>query len=139
MTMSGTVGSIGQNATITPAVITDFGDYAPGSTAIFTASGFGTFDPILFQINLVDPTDGSLLPAPAGVASWSVLDDSTGAATTSWYVDQAYANTTIRLTATDTVTGQTASVVFTDHPHSATLPPVPSGAIDLTGLGSGAT
>src|SRR5258708_2606381 len=105
---------------------TDLLDYAPDSTAWFTISGFDPGDTISFQINLVDPgadgifgtADDSLAPGPAGVLSWTVIDGADGAAdgliVTGWYVDPAYLNTTIQLTAFDATTGDTISVVFTD-------------------------
>ena len=54
--------------------------------------------------------DDVLLPGPAGVLSWTVIDGGAGDAdgladgiiSTTWYVDPAYASTTIVLTATAT-------------------------------------
>ena len=71
-------GLIDQTGTVYPQVSTDQWNYSPDSTAFIAASGFGAYDPILFQINQGDPTTGLLPPASAGVASWTVLDDSTG-------------------------------------------------------------
>jgi hypothetical protein len=114
-------------------LLTDLSDYAPGSTAFFTADGFGFGDALSFQVYLVDPgSDGivgtldDVLTAGPGGTSWTVIDGGTtdlnaadGTVTTNWYVDPFYANMTLLVTVTDLTTGQTVSQVFTDSPSSS--------------------
>jgi hypothetical protein len=124
---------------VAPWLITELSDYPPGSTVNISLGGFTVGEAVTFQVNLLGAgadgvygtADDVLLPAPAGVMSWTVIDGGAGDAngladgliSTTWYVDPAYANTTIVLTATAMVagadgtlvpTGEVASVVFTD-------------------------
>jgi hypothetical protein len=95
------------------AVATDLLDYAPGSTAYFSASGFVAGEAVTFQV--AHATDG------ATDAPWTVIDDSAedadpaaGSVRTSWYVDPAFAaGQTLIVTATGEL-GDTASAMFTD-------------------------
>src|SRR5215472_4644535 len=106
-------------ATATPTVTTDVDDYAPGSTAYITARGFRAGAEINFTIEVIDPeTHAHLWTGPV----WDVVDGSRldgdhradGTVLTQFYVTQDYADTTIRLTAVDRATGQTATWIFTD-------------------------
>src|SRR5512146_1959436 len=102
------------NPEITATVATDQGDYAPGSTAGITATGFGVGDNIDFSIQVIDPATLQVLWSGP---SWSVVDGASGDAdgvlngsvATTFAVTSNYANTTILLTATDAVTGQSAT------------------------------
>src|ERR1051325_8283237 len=100
-------------------VTPDQQDYAPGSTATFTASGFAAGDAISFSVQVIDPTTLTVLWSGP---SWAVSDGSAedltdaadGVVQTHFAVTPDYANTTILLTATDLVTGEVATHVFTD-------------------------
>ena len=103
-------------------VSTDQQDYSPGTTATISASGFGVGDNIEFQINVIDPATGAVLwSGPV----WDAVEESdangNGFLTTYFSVTNAYANTTIQLTATDLTTGQVATEVFTDSIEPAKL------------------
>ena len=113
-------------ATGTPTVTTNASDYAPGSTAEITATGFAAGDDIKFTLQVVDPTTHAVLRTGQ---VWDVLDGSgadgdhtaNGTVLTDLFVNLSYANTTLKLTATDTKTGQTASTIFTDASTGANL------------------
>jgi hypothetical protein len=92
-----------------PLVTTDQQDYAPGSTATISASGFGAGDDLQFQITVIDPTTTGAAPY-----TWGVNADGSGGAVTSFFVSSIYANTTMLLTVTDAATGQVVQEVFTD-------------------------
>src|SRR5215467_15470509 len=103
-----------------PLVTTDQTDYAPGSTATFTASGFGIGDNLEFTITVIDPTTGATLWSGP---SWAVIDGSAGdlavatggTVQTQFYVSDAYLDATIQLTVDDlTDPSKSATVVFTD-------------------------
>ncbi len=94
-----------------PTVTTDKGDYAPGSTANITASGFGSGDAITFAVDTIDATTGAVLWTGP---TWTASADSSGTAVTPFSVTPNYANTTIELVATDAANGESASTVFTD-------------------------
>ncbi|HEV2099625.1 MAG TPA: hypothetical protein VGR45_11960 [Stellaceae bacterium] len=95
----------------TPTVTTNQPDYAPGSTATFTANGFGANDPINFATYIINPTTGAVLSEGPVLTATA---DATGAVTTQFSVTSAYANQTVELTATDPNTGQSAATTFTD-------------------------
>ncbi len=106
-------------------VVSNQSDYAPFSTAVFTANGFGAGDDISFVVTIIDPLDGTVSTLNAGAPdayTWTVIDGASGdldgatdgSVTTTWFVDPYYANTTLLVTATDLDTGATASEVFTD-------------------------
>jgi len=98
-------------------VTTDASDYAPGSTAEITASGFGVGDDIKFTTQVIDPKTSTVSPVVWDVVDGSAADgdhEANGRVLTQFPVTSAYADTTIKLTATDTTTGQTASTIFTD-------------------------
>ena len=115
-------------STTDPFVTTDQTDYAPGETATITATDFGIGDELQFSITVIDPTTHNVLWSGP---TWDTVEGSNGLAVTWFYVTSAYAGATIELTATDLVTGQTASDIFTD---TITRPPNPAGlfAIDMT-------
>jgi uncharacterized repeat protein (TIGR01451 family) len=122
-----------------PTVTTDQLDYAPGSTATITATDFGIGDDIQFTITVIDPTTGAILWSGP---SWDAVAGSDGSLLTSFFVSSAYAGATIQLTATDAVTGQVASEVFTDSfydagdPQERTGDNAPTNIIDLTTAGA---
>ena len=104
---------------VTPAtLVSDLLDYAPGSTAYFTGSGFGvgeTIDMVVLR------SDG--VPEGTPDNPWTVTDggadDLDGLADgnflTSWYVDPAYAtNQILTATAAGQTSGETANLTFTD-------------------------
>src|SRR5437762_5130010 len=108
------------NNPLDPTVLTDQPDYAPGTTATITASGFGIGDTIDFQITVIDAATGATLWSGP---EWTAVEGSdangSGFLTTLFQVTSAYGDTTIQLTATDLTVGsatygQTATVVFTD-------------------------
>src|SRR5437879_4992315 len=110
-----------------PFVTTDQLDYAPGSTATITAGGFGIGDALNFSITVIDAATGAILWSGP---SWNAVEGSDGSGSgllaTSFFVTSDYANTTIQLTVTDTVTGQVVTDVFTDSPHVPVPAVVPS-------------
>ncbi|RBP06395.1 putative repeat protein (TIGR01451 family) [Roseiarcus fermentans] len=102
----------------TPSVATDQPDYAPGSEAIFTATGFDPNSTIEFQVQILQP-DGTY-SAPV---AWFATASDTGDVSTPFLVDYTYANTSDLLTATEvtlnpdgsvTAVGPSASTPFTD-------------------------
>ena len=103
-----------------PTVTTNQLDYAPGSEAVFTATGFDPDSTIEFSVQTL-LGDGSY-SAPV---TWFVTDTSgTGDVSTPFYVGSAYAGTNDLLTATEvtinpdggvTPVGPTASTTFTDN------------------------
>src|SRR5262245_4535059 len=117
-------------------VLTDQPDYAPGSTAIITATGFNVGSTVQFSVQIINPgtdgivgtTDDTLGEAVTWLATdGAAASDADGAAdgalTTTFHVTQDYANTSILLTASQvtvsadgliTPSGPTATHVFTD-------------------------
>ncbi|MEE9102039.1 DUF5801 repeats-in-toxin domain-containing protein [Pseudomonas nitroreducens] len=115
------------------SVSTDQQDYAPGSTATITASGFAAGSTITFQVQHVTdagpdgiwgtPDDVIEITSGAGHDPWSVTDggpgdldgEVNGSVTTSWYVNpDDSAGATFLLTAASGDLTATAS--FTDSP-----------------------
>jgi hypothetical protein len=121
-------------------VQTDHLDYAPGSTALITATNDNhtgkTFQPgetVQFQI---DRTDGISIQSPPAIRTWEVTDgvggftpyqdsngtwwfpDSDGSPDgnigTSWYVDSQFAGASLEVTATGLSLGAVATATFTD-------------------------
>src|SRR5215831_16979786 len=100
-----------------PTVTTDASDYAPGSTAEITASGFGVGDDIKFTTQVIDPKTSTVSPVVWDVVDGSAADGdhvANGQVLTQFAVTSAYADTTVELLATDTATGQSATTTFTD-------------------------
>lgn len=101
-------------------LVSDQLDYAPGSVATLTASGFDDGATLRFQV-----TSDTAGP---GQSPWTVTDGITdggagdldgavnGSVQTTWLVDPdgAYIGATLTATATDVSLGTTASTVFTD-------------------------
>jgi hypothetical protein len=125
---------------LTAVLFTDQSDYAPGSTAIVTATtdggATGNWDigeTVHFHI---DRTDGGTINAPPAVQDWEVTDgvgnfapyqDSTGMwiypdtdgsadgqIGTTWLVDPQFAGASLEMTATGLTSGAVAKADFTD-------------------------
>ncbi len=113
-------------------VKTDYGDYAPGSTALINASGFAAGSKVTFRVQHVDGPgldgvygtidDVIAVSGGAGHDPWDVIDGGVGdldgvmngAIATSWYVNPDDSiNETFLLTAS-LPDGQVASAAFTD-------------------------
>ncbi|MFL5340441.1 MAG: beta strand repeat-containing protein, partial [Gemmataceae bacterium] len=99
-------------------ILTNQLDYAPGSTAIITGSGFQPGESVHLEVLR---SDGTVEGTPDN--PWTITDGgqgdldgvANGQFTTTWYVDPAYAtNQTLTATATGLSSGETASVTFTD-------------------------
>jgi hypothetical protein len=132
----------------TLTVTTDQGDYAPGSTAIITATNVavtftatnvavgGTVD---FVVTDTDTSDGIV----SGTGQiWTVTDggegdlDATvnGTVVTTWPVNQDAANQSFVVSATDKTTGVTATAAFTDTAgHALGVLENPIGTLSETG------
>jgi uncharacterized repeat protein (TIGR01451 family) len=108
------------------SVSTDLLDYAPGSTATFTAD-VGVGDTVTFNVTDVAGTAVSGTNQP-----WTITDGgfgdldgvANGVIQTSWAVGLDAAGEAFVLTATDTSTGAIATTNFTDTPPPP--PPVPT-------------
>src|SRR5262249_23510466 len=109
-------------ARLAPAALvwTDQNDYAPGSTALISGSGYAVGESIHLEVLR---SDG--VPEGNGDNPWTITDggqgDLDGVANgkfqTTWYVDPAYAtNQTLTATATGLTSGEVASYTFTDTP-----------------------
>ena len=113
------------------AVFTDVADYAPGSTAIFTAENVDVGGTVEFTVThsvgsgldgLWGTLDDELGSALSGSDPWVVTDGGSGdldgvangVITTSWYVNADAANQSFLLTAADTANGVMATTSFTD-------------------------
>src|SRR4051794_13920550 len=111
-------------------VTTDYADYAPGATAMFTAYNVNVGGTVEFSVGHLDPgADGIVGTADDGLthdlmgtmASWTVTDGGigdldgllNGSVQTSWDVNQDALHQTFVLTATDG-TGSVATASFTD-------------------------
>ena len=101
----------------TLTVSTDQLDYAPDSTATFTATNLAAGGTIQFLVTDVNGT------AVTGTnEAWTVTDGgagdldgvANGIVVTSWHVGQDALNEAFVLTATNTDTGETATAAFTD-------------------------
>ncbi|MGY4320585.1 MSCRAMM family protein [Bradyrhizobium sp. JR3.5] len=113
------------------SVTTDLSDYAPGSTASFTAWNVTPGGSIQFTVwhtigagpdGIWGTADDQLGTPLSGSTPWTVTDggfgdlDGTvnGSITTSWYVNSDAANQSFLLTASDGTTGLLATTGFTD-------------------------
>jgi len=129
------------------AVATDAYDYAPGSTATFTAANAALGGTVKFSVAHTDPgpdgivgtaDDGLLHDLTGTTDPWSVTDGglgdldgiANGVVVTSWDVGPDALGQTFQLSATDD-SGATATAIFTD-----AAPPLPSGGVDATAIGS---
>ena len=121
-------------------VTTDQQDYAPGSTALFTATtdggptnNFQVGETVEFHITR---TDGIPVQDPPAVSTWDVTDgvgdfapyqdgsgmwwfpdtdgQADGIVESNWYVDPQFAGASLALTATGLTSGATAAAAFTD-------------------------
>ncbi|WZP00326.1 hypothetical protein EP7_001959 [Isosphaeraceae bacterium EP7] len=112
---------------MTARVVTDLPDYAPGSTAQITAwndeaegSNFNIGETLKFQVTRTDGIEDF----PSGNLPWFATDGGTGDADgvangsigTSWFVENQYAYTSLKLTATGVDSGAEATTHFTDAP-----------------------
>src|SRR5262245_61788038 len=106
---------------VTPSVsvVTNQPDYAPRSTAIFTASGFDPGTSVQFKVvkTSVSPNVVESLWSVTDGSSADLAPPADGTVQTSWYVDPAFSiGASFTLTATGLVGGhlKTASTTFTD-------------------------
>ena len=98
-------------AAVAPVVYTDKPNYFPGETALITGSGFSPGEVVTLQVTHADDT----AEGGAGHEPWSVVADSFGNFTTSWFVDpDDSAGSTFLLTATGNSSGLVAETTFTD-------------------------
>ena len=94
-----------------PVVYTDKPNYFPGETALITGSRFSPGEVVTLQVRHADDT----AEGGAGHQPWSVVADSFGNFTTSWFVDpDDSAGSTFLLTATGNSSGLMAQTTFTD-------------------------
>ncbi|RTY88012.1 hypothetical protein EKL32_25520, partial [Flavobacterium sp. GSN2] len=101
------VGTAYGQATLT----SDQTDYAPGSTATFTGSGFYPNEVVNMQVLHADETPDS----GEDHGSWQVTADASGNFVTTWHVCQDDClDSTLRASATGQSSGYYADVVFTD-------------------------
>ncbi|MGH7726918.1 MAG: immunoglobulin-like domain-containing protein [Candidatus Eiseniibacteriota bacterium] len=84
-------------------LVSDKLDYAPGTTAVFTGSGFAPSEFVQIEVT----------PSAAPVESWTVVADEMGNFVTSWEVCYCPAMT-LRATAYGTTSGLQAECFFTD-------------------------
>src|SRR5258706_1892879 len=98
----------------TATLSSDQTDYAPGSTATLTGSGFQAGETVTLQV-LHDPTGGDDATSPAH-QPWTVAADSSGNFVTTWQVpaDQDEVGATLKATADGQTSTLHAEVVFTD-------------------------
>lgn len=125
---------------MTAIVLTNQDDYAPGSTALFTATNdaaagtdFAPGETVRFQVTrtdgIPDYADGNLpWEVTDGVGGFDPYQDAAtgmwvrpdtdgaedGSIATSWYVEPQYANSALLLTATGQTSGAVAMKAFTD-------------------------
>ena len=121
------------------SVSTDLADYAPGSTATFTAN-VDVGDTVTFNVTDVAGTVVSGTSQPWTITDGGVGDldgIANGVIQTSWAVGQDAAGEAFVLTAMDQTTGLTATASFTDSPHIPVAAIVPAalnnGIVFLTG------
>ncbi len=99
----------------TATIATDQPDYAPGSTAYITGTGWQPGETVTLQV-LHDPTGGDDSTSPAH-QPWTVVADGSGNVSSSWYVpgDADELGATLKLTADGGSSGLSASWIFTDN------------------------
>jgi hypothetical protein len=99
-----------QHNLLAQTIQTDQSDYPPGSTATITGSGFAPNETVEVQVvNVTNPDDTGAEHLP-----WEVTTDANGNFTTTWFVTDDEANTTLQLTATGESSHLVAQVTFTD-------------------------
>jgi hypothetical protein len=123
-------------------VTTDYSDYAPGSTAIFTAANLEIGGTVEFSVahvtagpdGIAGTADDQLRHDLSGTTSaWRVIDGgagdldgvANGVIVTSWQVGQDALNQAFQMSATNVASGEQATAAFTD-----------STQIDLTADGA---
>ena len=77
-------------------ISTNLPDYAPGSTALFTGSGFQAGEIVDLQVLHTD----SVPNTGPGQVPWQAQADSTGNFTTRWFVTYDSIDSTLQVTAT---------------------------------------
>ncbi|MDB5911145.1 MAG: hypothetical protein JWP34_5262 [Massilia sp.] len=147
---------------LSAVVTTDQADYAPGSTAIFTAttdggptSNFLPGETIQFH---VDRTDGVSVSSPPAVTDWQVTDGVggfapyqdpsgmwvypdndglvDGSAQTTWSVDPQFAGASLSITATGLASGESATAFFTDTAHIQSVTVTPTTGTTTVNVGT---
>ena len=111
-------------------------DYAPGSTAVFTAANVAMGGTVDFTVDHV--VDGQLVDDLTGTGiTWAATDGgagdldgvANGVVVTKWYVNDDAANQAFQLTAVDDTTGVVATTPFTDTPKAPAYPPADPGEV----------
>src|SRR5438093_1860485 len=102
------------SSALAATLTSDQADYAPGSTAYITGSGFAQGETVQCQV-LHIPDSGDNNTSPAHLP-WPVTADAAGNFQTSWLVpiDQDEIGATLQLTATGQSSDLTAQTTFTD-------------------------
>src|SRR5438105_4013607 len=96
---------------ISADVTTDQTDYAPGTTAVISGSGFAAGEPVFLQVLHADGTPGD----GEDHEPWSVQADESGSFLTSWHVcEDDCVDSTLLLTAFGQSSGLAAQAMFTD-------------------------
>jgi len=100
------------------SVVTNQLDYAPGATALFTASGFDSGASVQFKVVKTNVTP-NVVETLWSVTDGGTNDQNSGAGTvgTKWYVNPAFsigANFTLTATGRSGGVTQTATTTFTD-------------------------
>ncbi|MBR0712174.1 beta strand repeat-containing protein [Bradyrhizobium liaoningense] len=120
------------------SISTDQADYAPGSTAYFTAN-VGVGDTVTFEV-----TDVNGIPVSGTNAPWTVTDGgagdldnvANGVVQTSWNVGFDAAGESFVLSAIDQTAGLMATTAFTDSSGTATTDISYQVQVDLSTVGS---
>jgi hypothetical protein len=115
-----------------PVVLSDKADYAPGETAVFTASGFQPNELLDFSVGVSDD-NGGWLP---DVAWADIPADASGGADVTYVVPETWLNKTLQLTVMGLTSGLMAQTTFTDAPipdtttiSASPTPPVVGGTL----------
>jgi hypothetical protein len=93
-----------------PVVTTDQPDYAPGTTAQFTATGFQPSELLDFSVAVADDS-GLWVP---DIAWADIAADSSGGASVQYVVPNTWAGKTLQLTVMGLTSGLMATTTFTD-------------------------
>lgn len=105
--------SLEQRMLLTATIVTDQTDYAFGTTALISGSGFAAEEEVQLQVTHADGTAGS--NADPQNQPWQVQADAEGSLNTSWFVNDPDAvGATYILTATGLASGLIAATQFTD-------------------------
>jgi sarcosine oxidase gamma subunit len=95
-------------------LMSDHLDYAPGSTATLTGSGFAAGEMVDLQVVRTDGGSG----AAGDFTPWHVVANAHGAFTTNWYVATDLAGASLKATASGESSHLSAQALFTDSPGS---------------------